>query len=138
MLYFNCDVNIWDEGVPLNGALRMFDGERPIRDFMAYPPGRYFIFFCCHENRRCIRKRSQNRNVVPLGMLCFTDLDYGEKSRVNKNSSDSSDPISAHAHVLLLPLLLNLPLAAGSCNRSSVEITQSEEGCLIRFFTRQL
>ncbi len=38
------DVNIWDEGVPLNGAIRMFDGDRPIRDFLAYPPGRYLIY----------------------------------------------------------------------------------------------
>lgn len=43
--YFNYDMNIWDEGVPLNGALRMFQGERPIRDFFAYPPGRYFVYY---------------------------------------------------------------------------------------------
>lgn len=39
------DMNIWDEGVPLNGAIRMFDGERPIRDFFSYPPGRYLIYY---------------------------------------------------------------------------------------------
>lgn len=43
--YFNYDMNIWDEGVPLNGALRMFRGERPIRDFFAYPPGRYILYY---------------------------------------------------------------------------------------------
>ncbi len=43
--YFNYGMNIWDEGVPLNGALRMFQGERPIRDFFAYPPGRYILYY---------------------------------------------------------------------------------------------
>jgi len=45
LTYANHGMNIWDEGVPLNGALRMFDGDRPIRDFTSYPPGRYFLYF---------------------------------------------------------------------------------------------
>ena len=43
--YCLCDMSIWDEGVPLNGAIRMFDGERPIRDFFSYPPGRYLVYY---------------------------------------------------------------------------------------------
>jgi hypothetical protein len=42
--YYEYDMNYWDEGVPLNGALRMLRGERPIRDFLAYPPGRYIVY----------------------------------------------------------------------------------------------
>ncbi|MBN1880345.1 hypothetical protein JW823_09575 [bacterium] len=38
-------MNFWDEGVPLNGSLRMFNGERAIRDFFSYPPGRYIVFY---------------------------------------------------------------------------------------------
>ncbi|MCD4653364.1 hypothetical protein K8T06_05460 [bacterium] len=42
--YSNYDMNYWDEGIPLSGVMRMMDGERPIRDFIAYPPGRYLLF----------------------------------------------------------------------------------------------
>ncbi|MBN1295530.1 hypothetical protein JXA80_02040, partial [bacterium] len=42
--FSNYDSNIWDEGVPLSGALRMMNGDRPIRDFIAYPPGRYLLY----------------------------------------------------------------------------------------------
>ena len=42
--YCNYGLNIWDEGVPLSGALRMEVGDRPGRDFVAYSPGRYFLY----------------------------------------------------------------------------------------------
>ncbi len=42
--YYDYGVNLWDEGVPLSGALRMDAGQRPARDFTAYPPGRYFLY----------------------------------------------------------------------------------------------
>ncbi len=42
--FYDYGVNIWDEGVPLSGALRVMNGERPNRDFLAYPPGRYFLY----------------------------------------------------------------------------------------------
>lgn len=42
--YQQYGVNLWDEGVPLSGAQRLLNGERPILDFLAYPPGKYLIF----------------------------------------------------------------------------------------------
>lgn len=37
-------MNIWDEGIPLSGAVRLMNGERPVRDFISYPPGRYLLY----------------------------------------------------------------------------------------------
>ena len=33
-----------DEGIPLNGALRMMSGDIPWVDFYGYPPGRYHFY----------------------------------------------------------------------------------------------
>jgi len=44
LFYYNYGVNFWDEGVPLSGALRLAQGERPTVDFTAYPPGRYYLY----------------------------------------------------------------------------------------------
>ncbi|MBN1550504.1 hypothetical protein JW979_03495 [bacterium] len=43
-LYQNYGLNLWDEGVPLSGALRLARGETPGIDFVAYSPGRYFLY----------------------------------------------------------------------------------------------
>tara|TARA_B100000686_G_C16774698_1_gene967597 strand:+ start:2279 stop:2752 length:474 start_codon:yes stop_codon:yes gene_type:complete len=45
LLYF-CKYNfkIADEGIPLNGALRMLRGEIPWVDFYGYAPGRYMFY----------------------------------------------------------------------------------------------
>jgi len=42
--YYQFGANIWDEGVPLSGALRLQAGEKPTSDFTAYPPGRYYLY----------------------------------------------------------------------------------------------
>lgn len=47
--FCHVDMNIWDEGVPLSGIQRMKAGERPIRDFIAYPPGRYLLYWLSTE-----------------------------------------------------------------------------------------
>ena len=44
LAYRNYGVNYWDEGVPLSGALRILEGERAGKDFVAYLPLRYFMF----------------------------------------------------------------------------------------------
>jgi hypothetical protein len=44
MAYFDYGMNIWDEGVPLSGALRIAEGEIPSVDFTAYAPGRYLLY----------------------------------------------------------------------------------------------
>ena len=36
-------ISMVDEGLFVNGALRVMHGEQPITDFWAYPPGRYFM-----------------------------------------------------------------------------------------------
>lgn len=33
-----------DEGIPLNGAMRILNGEIPWKDFQGYPPGRYYFY----------------------------------------------------------------------------------------------
>jgi len=44
MTFHNYGMNIWDEGVPLSGALRVSAGQTPSVDFTAYAPGRYLIY----------------------------------------------------------------------------------------------
>ncbi|MBF0273986.1 MAG: glycosyltransferase family 39 protein [Nitrospinae bacterium] len=41
LLFIRYGLNIWDEGVLLNGVLRTIDGETAMKDFIGYPPGRY-------------------------------------------------------------------------------------------------
>jgi len=36
-------IDLVDEGFLVNGALRVLDGQRPVTDFWAYPPGRYLL-----------------------------------------------------------------------------------------------
>ncbi len=43
-LYFDCGLNLWDEGDTPSGAMRVLDGELPYRDFWGYPPGQYLLF----------------------------------------------------------------------------------------------
>lgn len=40
----DCGFNVWDEGVPLSGALRLDNGMKPGIDFSAYAPGRYLLY----------------------------------------------------------------------------------------------
>ncbi|MBN2056714.1 hypothetical protein JW905_17435 [bacterium] len=42
--YWDFGLNLWDEGVPLHGALRLLAGDRPYADFYGYQPGRYLLF----------------------------------------------------------------------------------------------
>ncbi len=42
LIYLDYGLNIWDEGVLINGVLRTLDGETPGKDFIGYPPFRYW------------------------------------------------------------------------------------------------
>ena len=41
--YSQYGINLWDEGVLLNGTERLLGGELPVRDFQGYMPGRYLL-----------------------------------------------------------------------------------------------
>lgn len=41
--YYLHFINLVDEGLLVNGAMRLLDGQQPITDFWAYPPGRYAL-----------------------------------------------------------------------------------------------
>ncbi|MBI3584939.1 MAG: hypothetical protein HY096_13465 [Nitrospinae bacterium] len=42
-IFQNYGINLWDEGVLLNGSLRTLEGESVYTDFNGYPPGRYLL-----------------------------------------------------------------------------------------------
>ncbi len=43
LIFQNYGLNLWDEGVFLNGALRTMEGESVYVNFNGYPPGRYIL-----------------------------------------------------------------------------------------------
>ncbi|MBI4378735.1 MAG: hypothetical protein HY578_06545 [Nitrospinae bacterium] len=43
LIFQEYGINLWDEGVLLNGSLRIMNGESVYRDFSGYPPGRYLV-----------------------------------------------------------------------------------------------
>src|SRR3989338_1369898 len=43
LIFQNYGINLWDEGVLLNGSLRTMQGESVYIDFNGYPPGRYLL-----------------------------------------------------------------------------------------------
>lgn len=43
LIFQNYGLNLWDEGVLLNGSLRTLEGESVYTDFNGYPPGRYLL-----------------------------------------------------------------------------------------------
>ncbi len=43
LIFQNYGINLWDEGVLLNGSLRTLEGESVYIDFNGYPPGRYLL-----------------------------------------------------------------------------------------------
>src|SRR3989338_7623050 len=43
LIFQNYGINLWDEGVLLNGSLRTLEGESVYVDFNGYPPGRYLL-----------------------------------------------------------------------------------------------
>lgn len=43
LIFQNYGINLWDEGVLLNGSLRTLEGESVYVDFNGYPPGRYAL-----------------------------------------------------------------------------------------------
>lgn len=42
--YYRYGLNLWDEGVPLHGALRTLAGDFVYRDFYGYQPGIYLLY----------------------------------------------------------------------------------------------
>ena len=45
--FWDYGLNLWDEGVPLSGALRISNNEKPCIDFVSYMPFRYYLYFVC-------------------------------------------------------------------------------------------
>jgi hypothetical protein len=84
--YFNHDMNIWDEGVPLNGALRMFQGDRPIRDFFAYPPGRYLVYYLSMNIGGMHVSAPRIAMAVLSGFYCVLIWLIGRKAGLNKSA----------------------------------------------------
>ncbi|MBA7610895.1 hypothetical protein ES703_18109 [subsurface metagenome] len=42
--FYNYGINLFDEGILVNGAIRILRGEIVYRDFFGYEPGRYYLF----------------------------------------------------------------------------------------------
>ncbi|WP_038178854.1 hypothetical protein [Vibrio rhizosphaerae] len=89
LFYFqhNKEFSLWDEGYLWYGAKQTYLGQVPLRDFMAYDPGRYYwsaFFMYLLDNTGLITLRLSIAVFQFFGMFCFLLLI--SKSRPNKNT----------------------------------------------------